>query len=204
MRLAIAHLMGALRRARAGLFILALVYAVTLSVGIGMAHAGSGFALRVRDSLVARAHQSDPASRADDQGQPARAAAIDFCRNLFMAAVPETVGGLVVVLPPALAAYRGWVGGIVSVDSTHRSRLARPSSAAYYVVTLLLQLAGFTLAGGGGVHLGLAFFAHRGPFVGPSWFRLPRPALVDVAWLYTLAVPCFALGSAWEFLGPLA
>jgi hypothetical protein len=35
----------------------------------------------------------------------------------------------------------------------------------------------------------LAFLRRRGPFLGPGWFRLPKPALVDVASLCVLIVP---------------
>lgn len=192
----------ALRRARPGIAIVAMTYVVTLTTGAVMAHAGNGFALTYRDSLVARAHRADPAARAVDRGARATAALIDFSRNLGLAAMPETIGGLTLVLPVGMAAYRGWVGGIVSVNRAHQSRLTHGKSAAYYVITLLLQLAAFSIAGGGGLHLGWAFVKHRGPFVGPPWFRLPRPALIDVAWLYVVIVPLFAAGSYWEFLGP--
>lgn len=194
----------ALRQARAGILIIGAIYAVSLTVGILMAHTGNRFALDYRDSLVARAHRRDPAALADDAGAHEAAAAIDFARNLGLAAIPETIGGLTLVLPVGLASYRGWVGGIVSVDRDHQSRLGRTRTAVYYQVTLLLQLTAFTLAGGGGLHLGLAFLRKRGPFVGPTWFRLPKPALVDVAWLYVLIVPLFALGSLWEFVWPAA
>ncbi len=194
----------ALRRARLSILIMVGVYVASLSLGMLMAHSGSRLALDYRDSIVNRAHQSDPASRADDAGQHGKAAALDFSRNLGFGAVPDTVGGLTLVLPVGLAAYRGWVGGVVSVDSHHRSRLRATRTAVYYLLTLVLQLAGFTLAGGVGLHLGWAFLKRRGPFVGPSWFRLPKPALVDVAWIYALAVPLFAVGSWWEFCGPLA
>jgi hypothetical protein len=189
----------ALHRARRGILVIALTYAISLSIGIFMAQNGSSFALSYRDSLVARAHRNDPASRADDAGQHLRAAAIDFSRNLFMAAIPETIGGLTLVVPIGLAGYRGWVGGIVSVDRRHQSRLGQLWPATYYLVTLMLQLAGFTLADGGGLHLGWAGLRGRGPFVGPSWFRLSRPASVDVARLYAMVVPLFAIGSLWEF-----
>jgi hypothetical protein len=193
-----------MRHARAGILVVGVIYAVSLGIGMLMAHAGNRFALAYRDSLVARAHRADPAARASDAGAYGVAATLDFSRNLGLAAVPETIGGLTLVLPVGLAAYRGWVGGIVSVDSDHQSRLRRARAAVYYVVTLVLQLSAFTLAGGGGLHLGWAFVRKRGPFVGPPWFRLPKPALVDVAWLYVLIVPLFALGSLWEFLWPAA
>ena len=112
------------------------------------------------------------------------------------------MGGLIIVMPIGLGAYRGWVGGIVSVDHDHHSRLAAWKSAVYYVVTLLLQVAAFVLAGGAGLHLGFSFFRREGPFVGPAWFRMPRRALVDVAWIYVLIVPLFAIGSVWEYFVP--
>jgi len=198
------HILLALRRARVGITIVAATYFLSVTTGIAMAHLGNPFALSYRDSLVAKAHRADPASLADDRGDHATAAAFDFSRNLGLAAIPETMGGLTFVLPVALAAYRGWVGGIVSVDRTHRSRLRKPRTATYYLVTMILQLTAFTLASGAGLHLGWSYIKRRGPFVGPSWFRLPAPALQDVAWLYVLIVPLFALGSLWEFVGPAA
>lgn len=189
----------ALRQARFGVLVMAAVYALSLSTGVLMVQSGNRFALSFRDSLVARAHRADPAARADDEGAHGAAAALDFSRNLGLAAVPETLGGLTLVIPIGLAAYRGWVGGVVSVDGAHRSRLRHVRSAIYYLVTLLLQLTAFTLAGGGGLHLGWAFLRKHGPFVGPSWFRLPAPALADAGRLYLLIVPLFALGSLWEF-----
>lgn len=194
----------ALQRARPAIMVVALTYVLSLSIGILMVHTGSGFALAYRDSLVARALRTDPAARADAAGAHGAAAALDFSRNLGLAAAPETIGGLTLVLPIVLAAYRGWVGGIVSVDHSHKSRLRHTKTAVYYLVAVMLQLAAFTLAGGGGLHLGWAYIRRRGPFVGPPWFRLPRPALVDVAWLYVLIVPLFAFGSLWEFYWPAA
>ena len=188
----------ALLHARTATAFMAATYAISLTVGIAMVHTGNAFALRFRDRLVSRAHQTDPVSRADDAGEHGRAAAIDFSRNL-LAAVPETISGLTLVMPVALGAYRGWVGGIVSVDSRHASRLARRRSAVYYLVTLAFQMSGFTLAAGAGLYLGLAFFRREEPFWGPPLFRLPRAASIDVAWLYVLVVPLFAIGSLWEF-----
>lgn len=195
-------LLCALRRARRSILIMVGVYAVSIGAGGVMVHAGNRFALSFRDSLVARAHRADPSARADDAGAHGVAAAIDFSRNLGLAAIPETIGGLTIVMPIGLGLYRGWVGGIVSVDHSHRSRLRTARSALYYVVTMLLQVSAFVLAAGAGLHLGFSFFRQEGPFVGPAWFRMPRPALVDVAWIYVLVVPLFAIGSMWEFLFP--
>ncbi len=199
---AIHGLTGALRRARGGILVIAGIYVVSVACGMLMAHRGLRAAVDRRDAIVASAHRSDPAAKADDAGAHGTAALLDFSRNLGLAAIPETIGGIAIVLPIGMAAYRGWVGGIVSVDGHHRSRLRHARSAVYYLVTMALQLAAFTLAGGAGLHLGWSLLHHRGPFVGPRWFRLPRPALVDVAWLYTIIVPLFALGSIWEFFAP--
>jgi hypothetical protein len=195
-------LRSALQRARLSILIMASIYALSLGLGVLMAHSGNQFAVEYRDSIVARAHRVDPAALANDAGRHGLAAAFDFARNLGLAAIPETIGGLTLVLPVGLAAYRGWVGGIVSIDQHHQSRLARTQSAVYYLVTLALQLMAFILADGAGLYLGWSYIRGQGPFVGPAWFRLPRGALVDVAWLYVLIVPLFAIGSLWEFMAP--
>lgn len=194
----------AFAHARIGILIIASTHVLSVTAGALMVHGENRFALDYRDSLVARAHRSDPAARADDAGDHARAALIDFSRNLALAAIPETIGGLTLVLPAGLAAYRGWVGGIVSVDRRHHSRLQHARAAFYYLVALFLQLSAFSLAGGAGLHLGWSYFRRQQPFVGPAWFRLPKSALIDVARLYLLIVPLFAIGSWWEFLGPAA
>src|SRR5450759_684314 len=56
------------RRARREIIGVALVYAVSVTVGAVQVHRGNAFALRYGDDLVARAHQSDPASIADRNG----------------------------------------------------------------------------------------------------------------------------------------
>ena len=200
----LSSLTQALRNSRIAILVMAITYGSSLSLGILMSHAGNGFALRCRDSIVARAHRMDPASRADDAGRHMAAAGLDFSRNLFLAAVPDTIGGLTLVLPIALGGYRGWVGGIVSVNAAHHSRLTHWRSGSYYVVTLVLQVSAFVLAGASGLHLGWAFVRKQAPVVGPKWLPLPKRALLDVSWLYLLIVPLFALGSAWEFMPPVA
>lgn len=182
---------------------MASVYAISVGTGLIMVHAGSPFALAYRKACVAEAHRNDPAARADDAGAHAVAAALDFSRNLGLAAVPDTIGGYAFVVPIGMAAYRGWVGGIVSVDSEHRSRLGTWRSALYCVVVMFLQLAGFTLAGAAGLQLGWANIRRVGPFIGPAnWSPFPKPAAIDAGWLYVLVMGFLTLGSTWEFLGP--
>ena len=123
-----------------------------------------------------------------------------FSSNLFLDAVPSTIGGLGVIFPYPLAAYRGWVGGIVSVDEHHASRFAQSGNAIYYLITLVLQLIPYSLAGGAGVHLGLAYYRIHSGSQAAKWYELPQPALLDVARIYLLVVPLFLIASLWEFL----
>jgi hypothetical protein len=193
-------ILRALGRARLPILTLFLTYALAVGVGIVTVQTGNPLALSQRDALVANAQTHDPASLALQHGDRLGGALIDFSRNLVLGGVPSTVGGLAIVIPYGVALYRGWVGGIVSVDSTHASRLAHPAEATYYLVTLLLQLIPYSLAGGAGVNLGLAYLRPRPDYAGPRWLGLPVGALRDVAWIYVLVVPLFLIASLWEFL----
>jgi hypothetical protein len=192
----------ALSRARLGIWTIALTYALSLGVGLGMVHAGNHWALSYRDALVARALRSDPTAIAYSEGRRVRAAGLDFVRNLFLGAIPQTLGGLIVVLPYPTAAYRGWVGGIVSVGRNHVSRLRQLRSALYYIITLLLQLIPYTLSGGAGVNLGLAYFRPPPYYRGRRWLGVPVEALRDAVRIYSLIVPLMLIASMWEFLSP--
>jgi uncharacterized membrane protein SpoIIM required for sporulation len=190
----------AVHRARRPIVWLALTYAVSVAIGIAMVHLGNQTSLRFRDRLVSRAHAHDPAAIAYAHGLRLRAATLDFARNLFLGAVPATLGGLAVVLPYPLAAYRGWVGGIVSVTRARSSRLRTPREAAYYLLALVLQLVPYSLAGGAGVHLGMAYYRAKGNTMVKRWWDLPTAALGDVLHIYLLIVPLFVIASLWEFL----
>ncbi len=198
----IAEIRRALSRARAPILTIALTYAVTLLIGLAMVHTGNSFALSFRDDLVARAHRDDPASQASQAGAPLNAALLDFGRNLLLGAATDTLGGLVVVLPYPTVAYRGWVGGIVSVDGAHASRLAEPLQAAYYISVVLMQLVPYSLAAGAGINLGLAYFRPPPYYRGRKWFGYPVQAIRDLLWIYLLVVPLFLVASLWEFLSP--
>jgi len=193
------RLAGALRAAWRPSVIMMLVYAITVTVGALMAHQGNRLALGARDAIVAHALNVDPASRAYARDSRWEAAAWDFSRNLVLGGVSSTVLGLAIVLPYGTAAYRGWVGGIVAVDGKHRSRLHDPRSALYYLLTLLLQLVPYSLAGGAGVRLGLRYLRSSASRR-QRWLGLPRDALADALWIYALVVPLFLVDSIWEFL----
>ena len=189
----------ALARARIPIVLMICAYAVAVTIGAVMVHSGNTFALRAGDGLVARAHVQDPASLALVKGHRLRAAAWDFGRNLVLGAIPNTVGGLAIGIPYLTAMYRGWVGGIVSVDNEHVSRLKDSGERTYYLLTLVLQLIPYSLAGGAGVRVGLGYLRRR-QNPGPLWIGLPQEAVRDVLWIYLLVVPLFALASLWEFL----
>jgi hypothetical protein len=168
-----------------------------------MVHSGNQFALDCRDQLVARARANSPVLLADQNGDYQRAALIDFAQNLAFGAIPSTIGGLAIVLPYPVAAYRGWVGGIVSVTRTHESRILNRRRAGSYLTTLLLQLVPYSLAGGAGVMLGMAYLRRRHERIrSERWLGLPADVVRAVLRIYVLVVPLLLIASLWEFLNP--
>jgi len=159
---------------------------------------GDAFALGRRDEIVGRA-QSDASLVADRAGDHLSAAVLDFASNLVIGAIPSTLTGISVVGPYPIAAYRGWIGGIVSVDRDHQSRLGDPGRALYYVVTLILQLIPYSIAGGMGVYLGVGAWRELRQHPS-SWWALPRDRLIDTAAAYAVIAPLFLIASLWEFL----
>lgn len=176
-------------------------YLTFVLLGIALATAGWPFAVSQRDSIVGGA-RSSPVTAAYHDGDRLRAALLDFGLNVGAGAIPTSVVGLSVVGPFPIAAYRGWVGGVVSIDSSHRSRLATPAGAVYYLVTLVLQLAGYVLTMAAGLRVGLSAWHERNDVTVRSFLslRVPSAAWQDAGWLYAVAIPCFLLGSLWEFL----
>jgi hypothetical protein len=188
----------AITRARISILTVALTYVVSIAVGIILVHIGNSFALNQRDQIVGGA-QSSPILVALDQNQRLTAGLLDFAGNLF-AAVSTTIAGLGVIFTYPVVAYRGWVGGIVSVDGAHLSRLADPREAAYYLITLVLQIIPYSFTGGAGVNMGLAFLKPRPEYQGKKWLGIPAEAIRDVLRIYLVAAPLFLMASLWEFL----
>ena len=196
-------LTSALRRARQPILWIALTYLLGVVIGVVMVHTHSAFALSQGDQIVGQAVASDPAMAASIKGLPVRAALFDFAGNLGRGAIPTTVMGLGLVFPFPVAAYRGWIGGIVSVDGEHKSRLRTWREASYYLGVLLLQLIPYSLAGGAGVRLGLGFMFPKGRwgYAGSSrWLTIPSDGIRDVVRIYALVVPLFLIASLVEFL----
>ena len=126
---------------------------------------------------------------------------MDFSSNLLIGAVPKTMMGVGVVFPFPFIAYQGWVGGIVSVRGDHTSRFNDPRSAIYYLFTLFLQIAPYSLAVGAGVNVGVALFRPPEYYRGEKWLNFfPKEALADIGRIYVLVIPLFLIASLWAFL----
>lgn len=197
------RIIGALRRTRFFALSILLTYVLSSCVGIFMAHAGNTFALAQRDRVVHKALTSDEASIAHRSGNQGAAIVADFTGNLFYAAIPQTVAGLGVILPYFSVTQQGWIGGIVSVDGSHRSRFRSIRATSYYFLVLLLQFIAFSLSIGAGVRCGVELYRLNAD-VGWQFsrFRLPRESLVDIGCVYAVTVPLFFAASAFEFLSP--
>jgi hypothetical protein len=188
----------ALYRARIPILTVALTYFVSVTAGVIMAHTGNALAVSSRDTIVSSA-QSSPITSAFHRDNRLQAAMLDAGANL-LGAISTTVAGLGVIFAYPLIAYRGWIGGIVSIDGSHASRLADVKEAAYYLITLVLQLIPYTLTGGAGINMGMAFLKPKPCYQGEKWLGIPKEALWDVLRIYLVAVPLFLLASLWEFL----
>ena len=132
------------------------------------------------------------------EGRRGKAAALDAGANLMAAAGTSLCGYWAPGTYP-IAFLRGWIGGLVSVDRKHLSRLADSREAAYYLATLVLQLIPYILSGGAGVNLGLARVRPVGDYAGPKFLGVPQEAIRDAGRIYLLVVPLFAAASAFEF-----
>lgn len=187
----------ALQRARLPILTVAVTYFAAVSVGMIMVHSGNPWALAYSDRIISDA-QSGAILTALHQDDRLRAAVLDFFGNLY-GAIATTIAGFGVIAPYPIMAYRGWIGGIVSVDSSQVSRLSEPKEAAYYLITLTLQLIPYVLSGGAGVNMGVASFRPRSFYQDEKWLGISKEAVRDVFRIYLLVIPLFLLASLWEF-----
>jgi hypothetical protein len=192
-----------LRHARFGIWTIALTYGLSVLAGLLMVHSGNRYALEFRDKLVGKAQRESVVLRQLQRGNSVAAAGMDAAGNA-VAGLLSMIAGCGVPAGYGVAAYRGWIGGVVSVNAAHRSRLARPFGAFYYLVTMLLQLVPYSLAGGAGVNIGIAAFAseNRTGYQGPriQWLRIRYEAIRDAGWIYMISLPLFAIASLFEFM----
>ncbi len=196
-----ASILSALSRCKTYAASIFITYCLACLIGIVMSHVGSNVALSYRDRIVGDALANDKASINYRSGNLFRAALYDCAGNLFYAAVPQTIIGFGVVFPYCTVSYQGWVGGIVSVDGSHRSRFKNFKSSAYYLIVVLLQFIPFSLAIGAGVKCGVDSYRHNSQVSWRIWdYRVPKASLLDVGYVYILSIPLFFIASCFEFL----
>ena len=164
-----------------------------------MVHMGNTFALSYRDKIVKNAISNNQASINYQQGNRFKAAVIDFSENLFIGSIPQSMLALGVIFPFFTTAYQGWIGGIVSVDNMHLSRLKKTKAALYYFITIILQFIPYSLTIGAGLYLGINTYKLN---KNRKWsaYEIDKAALMDVFRIYLLAIPLFFLASCFEFL----
>lgn len=166
-----------------------------------MVHNGNEYALSYRDKIVGHAIKSDKASINAKKGNNFSAAMIDFSENLFLGAIPQTLMGFSVIIPYISVLRQGWIGGIVSVDSDHKSRFANFKSTFYYFLVLVLQLIPYSLAIGAGIKCGIDFYNYNkihGWFI--RKYTIQKSSLIDLGYIYILVVPLFFIASCFEFM----
>ncbi len=199
----LARIRRALWRARLAIASVALTYVASVLVGITMVHADHPLAIDQRNRLVRIVVQTDQPAVAGLTGEDVRAALWDFVGNATLGSLPKAVSGLAVILPYPQVAYQGWIGGIVSKASNGPSRFGDYRGTIYYIVTIVMQLTGFSLVVGAGVNAGIALIHPGVTYQGPKWLGiLPVEAAKDFSWIYLSALPIFFVASLWEFLSP--
>lgn len=196
-------ILEALHRCRIYAASIFLTYCAACLIGILMSHCGNEFELSQRDKIVGAATANDKASINYQAGENFTAALFDCAGNLFFAAVPQTILGFGIVIPYFSVTYQGWIGGIVSVDSSHQSRFKTVKGSAYYLIVLLLQFIPFSLSIGAGVKCGIEFYRHNSIVSWKFWnYRIPIASLKNLGYVYLVSVPLFFAASCFEFLSP--
>jgi hypothetical protein len=161
---------------------------------------GNNFALSYRDKIVGHAVKTDKASINYQKGNNFPAAIIDFSENLFLGAVPQTLMGFGIIIPYFTVLKQGWVGGIVSVDSEHKSRFKNFKPSFYYLFVLLLQFIPYSLAIGAGIKCGIDFYINNKVNGWMIWkYKIQKTSLADLGYVYILVVPLLFLASCFEF-----
>jgi hypothetical protein len=195
------HIRQSVLRCRIYVISIFSIYCFSCSIGILMSQRGNEAALDYRDKIVGKAIKSDFASLNYQKGNRFKAAMIDFSGNLCLSAIPQTLMGFGIVIPYFSAAFQGWVGGIVSVDSAHKSRFKSFRSTLYYFLVLLLQYIPYSLALGSGIKCGIDFYNDNKKNDWSVWkFRLQKTSLIDVGYVYLLVIPLFLIASCFEFI----
>jgi len=109
--------------------------------------------------------------------------------------------GFGIVVPYFFVLKQGWVGGIVSVDSEHKSRFKNFKSTFYYFFVLLLQFIPYSLAIGAGIKCGIDFYNNNIINGWAIWkFKIQKTSIIDLGYVYIIVIPLFFIASCFEFL----
>lgn len=188
-----------IRKCKKWIFTIFIIYCTSCLTGIIMVHSGNLFALSYSEKIIKKANSNDQASISYNQGNRFKAAVIDFTENLFIGSIPQLILGLGVIFPFFTTAYQGWIGGIVSVNNMHKSRLKRTKETLYYFITIILQFIPYSLTIGAGLGLGInTYKLNKGRKL--KEYQLDKSSLKDVFRIYLLAIPLFFIASCFEFL----
>jgi hypothetical protein len=201
MRKIISLICLAVNRCRIYVISVFITYCISCLIGILMSQNGNDFALSYRDKIVGKAVNTDNASINYQKGNRFSAAAIDFSENLFFGAIPQSLMGFGIVVPYFSASIQGWIGGIVSVDSTHKSRFTNFKSTFYYLFVLLLQYIPYSLSLGAGIKCGVDFYTKNIKRGWSFWkYKIQKTSMIDLGLVYILVVPLFFIASCFEFI----
>jgi hypothetical protein len=190
---------SAIMRCKKWIITIFAVYCFSCLSGIIMVHLGSEFALNYRDKIVGDALKNDNASINHVKGNKFKAALYDFGGNLVAGSIPQAFLGLGIILPFLSVTYQGWVGGIVSVNSKHESRLDKINSAFYYIIVLILQYIPYSLSIGAGLNFGLRTY-RLNKTNSIRHFRFDKKGFKDILLIYIPVIPLFFIASCFEFL----
>ncbi len=197
----ISKVSAALKRCKLYVLSIFIAYCLSCLTGIIMSHAGNQYAVSSRDNIVGNAMKNDKASINYQHGNNFSAALNDFMGNLLFGAVPQTVMGFSIVIPYFFVLKQGWVGGIVSINSEHKSRFNSFRSTFYYFLVLLLQFIPYSLAIGAGIKCGVDFYNNnRMNGWHLSKLKIQKNSLFDLGYVYIVVVPLFFIASCFEFL----
>jgi len=198
MRTLFTSILISLERCKKWIFTIFIIYWITCLTGIILVHNENSFSLSYRDRIVGNALKNDRASIHFHSGNRFRAALIDCKGNLYSSFIQSFLG-LSVVLPYFTVSYQGWIGGIVSVNNKHKSRLKTIRSALYYFIVLTLQYIPYSLVIGSGLKLGIETY-RQNKKNNLLNFKVNRTGAKDVLNMYLIAIPLFFIASCFEFL----
>ena len=194
------NMLTSLNRCKIYIISVFIVYCISCLTGIIMVQTDNSFALAQRDKIIDTISRNDKASLNYKEGNHFTAALYD-CEENLLASVKQTFLGLGVVFPYFTVSYQGWIGGLVSVDNSHKSRFKKLKPALYYFIVILLQFIAYSISIGAGVKTGVELYKQNKSTGWKIWqYKIRKENLLDVVNIYMLSIPIFFTASLFEFL----